>query len=51
MISAVRCRPDGSLEETQALAFIGPWLGEPEGRLWVDICGPALEEMEEVARR
>jgi len=50
MISAVRCRPDGGLEETQVLAFLGPWLGEPEGRLWVDICGPALEEMEEVAR-
>ena len=50
MFSIVRYQPDGKLEETEDLAALHPWLVEAEGRLWVDLHNPSMEELEEVAR-
>jgi magnesium transporter len=50
MFFAARCQPDGRLEETSDLTALESWLAGTEGRLWVDVCGPVMEEMEEVGR-
>ncbi len=51
MFSMVRCQPDGTLEETNDLSSLGPWLAGAESRLWADITSPNVEEMEEVGRQ
>ena len=51
MFSMVRCHPAGTLEETNDLSSLGPWLAGSESRLWVDITSPNVEEMEEVGRQ
>src|SRR3989304_1642072 len=50
MFVAVRCQPEGSVEETTDLASLGPWLAEAQNRLWVDVASPGVEEMEAVGR-
>lgn len=50
MFVAVRCQPDGGLEETTDLASLGPWLAGAQSSLWVDVGNPGVEEMEEVGR-
>jgi len=50
MFVAVRCQPEGSVEETTDLASLGPWLAEAQSRLWVDVASPGVEEMEAVGR-
>jgi Mg2+ and Co2+ transporter CorA len=50
MFLAVRCQPEGIVEETTDLASLGPWLAEAQSRLWVDVASPGIEEMEAVGR-
>ena len=51
MVLITRCQPDGRLEETKDLSSLGPWLSRAEGRIWVNITSPSVEEMEEVGRQ